>query len=187
MPALLITGGVVFGLIVLVVIGLIAVGTSVAAREKAEAEARRQAETLAITSVKQQNETLNRSMKSDIQNMKPSTDADFDALADRINAYVSEARRIDTSGCSRDYAESYSRYLSAWSEEASAVRAHPHVPTEGEAFVEGFFRGLAGDPSGGVVQRQDEFKTWLNDVKAKDAETQRLGDATQALAVRYGA
>jgi len=187
MPALLIAGSVILSLVVLAVVGLIFVGANVAAREKAAAEVKRQAEIQAVTSVKQQDELLNSTMKSDIQGVKPSTDADLDGVANRINTYVAEARKIDTSVCPRDYAEAYSRYLSAWSEEAAAVRVHPHVPSEGEAFVEGFFRGLGGDPTGGAVQRQDEFKSWLNDVKAKDAETQKQGDAAQALAVRYGA
>jgi hypothetical protein len=36
------------------------------------------------------------------------------------------------------------------SDEADATLAHPHIPeTQSEAFVDGFFRGLAGDWSGG--------------------------------------
>ncbi len=185
MPALLITGGVIAFLAVVIFGILVVIGMRVEAKQKAEAS-RKQAQIAAIQQERDQESRLNRAMKKDIEATKPTTDADFNRISKRIEAYVADARQVDLSGCPSDYADAYNRYLAAWSEEAVAVREHPHIPTEGEAVVNGFLNGLKGDSSGGTDDLKAQFKTWVDDLKARDAEVQKRADELNALAKQYG-
>jgi hypothetical protein len=138
----------------------------------------------AIQAVRQQDADLAAAMTSAIHGIKVSGDDDLDRIGGLIKDYVGHARHIDTHSCPRDFAESYYRNISAWSDEADAILAHPHIPqTQTEAFVDGFFRGLAGDITGG----QAEIGEWFRDLKAKDAEVGRTQEEVNAVAVRYGA
>ena len=101
--------------------------------------------------------------------------------------YANAGKRIDVSGCPRDFAEAYYRHLGAWSQEADAISAHAHIAGTGEALLEGFFRGLGGDITGGEFQHQDEFKAWMGRVQMAHAEVNRNWTEVEALAVRYGA
>jgi hypothetical protein len=103
-----------------------------------------------------------------------------------MSSYVEQAKHINTRACPRDFAEAYFRNLSAWEDEAQAIRDHPYFPADDEAFAEGFLRGLAGDTSGGAVERSEELKAWIADVKAKDADVHKSWEEVQAVAVRYG-
>lgn len=139
----------------------------------------------AIQAVRQQDSKLVAEMTATIEELKENSDEDLDKAGAVIKDYVVAARRIDTHACPRDFAESYYRSISAWSDEADAILAHPHIPqTQTEAFVNGFFRGwLYGDISGG----QEEVTEWLRQTKAKHAEVNRTQEEVNALAVRYGA
>jgi hypothetical protein len=185
-PALLITGGVVLFLIVVVVGILAVIGYRVEQREKAEAAARRQAEIAAIQQVRQQDSTLSAAMKADIEARKPTSDADLDSMSDRINAYVTAGRQIDTSGCPQDYVDAYSRYLTAWSEESAEVRAHPHVPTDAETTITELGSIFSDDAASSLKQTKDELKAWVERVKARDSEIDKQADAVNALAKVHG-
>jgi hypothetical protein len=141
----------------------------------------------AIQAVIRQDQELSDAMNAVINQTKIKSEDDFDTIAALMRNYVQSARKIDTSSCPRDFAEAYYRHLSAWSEEATAVRAHPHIPTGDESFVEGFYRGLAGDPTGGAGELRDELKAWGREVTSRDAEVHRSWEEVEALAVRYGA
>jgi hypothetical protein len=126
-------------------------------------------------------------MNAVINQTKIKSEDDFDTIAALMRNYVESARKIDTSSCPRDFAEAYYRHLSAWSEEAQAVHGHPHTPTGDAAFVNGFFRGLAGNPSGGALETRNEYLAWAKEVTARDADVHKSWDEVNALAVRYGA
>jgi hypothetical protein len=182
--ALLITGGIIVFLIVVVIGGLYVIGTRVQ-KQKEEAAARRQAQITAMTDVQAREKELNDAMQRDIQASKPTTDEDFNAIATRINTYVAQAREIDLTGCPQTYAEAFNSYLASWTDEAHTVREHPHIPTEGEAVVTGFFKGLEGDSSGGADELKAKFNTWLTDLKAKDAETDKRAAELKSIATNY--
>ena len=138
----------------------------------------------AIQAVRQQDSDFAAAMTSASKGLRVNSDEDLDKAGAIIKDYVTVARRIDTHSCPRDFAESYYRNITAWSDEADAILAHPHIPaTQTEAFVDGFFRGLAGDVSGGT----NESNAWFELVKEKDVEVKRTQDEVNALAVRYGA
>jgi hypothetical protein len=144
----------------------------------------RNSDLAAIQAVRQQDSDYTVAMTAAIHGIKVSGDEDLDKIGGLIKDYVARARHIDTHDCPRDFAESYYRNVSAWSDEADAILAHPHIPqTQTEAFVDGFFRGLTGDITGG----QAEIGEWFRDVKAKDSEVGRTQEEVNAVAVRYGA
>jgi hypothetical protein len=130
---------------------------------------------------------LSDAMNAVINQTRISSDEDFDKIVALMRNYVEQARKIDTSACPRGFAEAYYRHISAWSDEATAVRAHPHIPTGDEAFVSGLYGGLTGDLTGGSGVLRDEFKAWAGEVKARNADVHRSWEEAEALAVRYGA
>ena len=140
-----------------------------------------------IRAVMTRDRDLSDAMSALINQTKINSEDDFDKIAALMRAYVEQAKKIDTSACPRDFAEAYYRHISAWSDEATAVHAHPHIPTGDESFVEGFYRGLAGDPTGGAGELRDELKAWAREVTARDAEVHKSWEEVEALAVRYGA
>lgn len=100
------------------------------------------------------------------------------------NQLSDPARQIDTRSCPRDFAEAYYRHTSAWSDEAEAIRSHPHIQSEDEAFANGFVQGLQGDASGGAMEMKAEINEWGRNVSAKESEVSRTWKEVQALAVR---
>jgi len=115
------------------------------------------------------------------------TDDKLDAFAKLINSYVGDVRETSLTDCPRDFAESYYRYVSAWSEAADSVDSHPHIPTEDEAVLEGFFRGLHGDPTGGVIELADTLQAYLARIQSAFDNVSKCQHEVEALAVRYGA
>jgi hypothetical protein len=161
---------------------IIMLGLIVAAGGKGSSQA---SDLAAIEAVRQQDADLAAAMTAESKGLKVNSDEDLDKAGELIKNYVTAARRIDTHFCPRDFAESYYRNITAWSDEADAILAHPHIPaTQTEAFVDGFFLGLiTGDVSGGT----NEINAWYDQVKEKEAELKRTQDEVNALAVRYGA
>jgi len=158
-----------------------------AGQESVKETTQHKAEAKAIADVMRQDQVLANAMNTAINATKIKTGEDFDRVAALMKSYVDQARQIDTNACPRDFAEAYFRHISAWSDEAQTVKDHPYFPTQGEEFVEGFFRGLAGDFSGEDSDRKQELTTWLMDVKAKDAQVHKSWEEVQAIAVREGA
>ena len=152
-----------------------------------EAKTAQQAYATAIREVIKQDGELSNAMNAAINATKVATANDFDKIAAQIENYVGQAKQIDTSACPREFAEAYYRHLAAWGDEARSLKDHPEIPTDEEALTEGFFRGLAGDLTGVRLQRKEEMKAWLANLKAKDAESHRTWEEVEAVAVRYGA
>jgi hypothetical protein len=117
----------------------------------------------------------------------PFTDAELDSLAKLIRGYVSQARDTSLTDCPRDFAEAYFRYVSAWSEAADLLDSHPHVPSDDEVELEGFYRGLRGDPTGGAIELKDTLKAYLVNVRSAFDNVSRRENEVEALVVRYGA
>ena len=141
----------------------------------------------AIQSVLAQDHEIGVAMKTARGQINPKTDEDLDQIAAITRDVSTKGMKIDTSACPRDFAEAYNRHLSAWSDEADIIASHPHVPAGDEAVIEGFFRGLAGDVTGGAIELQDQFNAWIGRVRIADEEVNRTWHEVEALAVRYGA
>ncbi len=140
-----------------------------------------------IQAVLKQDDAYRSSMQSDVNAVNIQSTDDIDRIAGMIRDYVTNGRGIDTQSCPRDFAEAYSRYLSAWTDAADTVSAHPDIPQGDDAVVYGFLRGLDGDPTGGAVQLQDDVHDWEKSVQSKQAEVDQAQGDLNALAVRYGA
>jgi hypothetical protein len=84
----------------------------------------------------------------------------LDTVASLMQNYVGQAKKIDTRFCPRDFVEAYYRHISALSDEAEAIRSHPHIQSEDEAFADGFLQGLQGDASGWVEEIKSEISEW---------------------------
>jgi hypothetical protein len=140
-----------------------------------------------IHAVIKQDDDLAKSLHSEIDAIKVHNEAGLDVVASLMQNYVDQARQIDTRFCPRDFAEAYYRHISAWADEAEAIRSHPHAESDDEAFVNGFFRGLQGDVGGGADERKAEITDWAKNVSTKESEVSRTWKEVQALAVRYGA
>jgi len=141
----------------------------------------------AIQAVITKDHQLGEIMRKAVKMITIQTDADLDQAAAFIRKYTSQGKDIDTHSCPRAFAEAYSRHLSAWEDQAMAISNHPHIPEGMEAFVEGLFRGLNGDITGGSVERMDRFRAWWATVKATDIIVADSWHEVEALAVRYGA
>jgi len=159
---------------------IIMLGLIIAAGGKGSSQA---SDLAAIQAVRQQDSNF-AAMTAASKGLRVNSDEDLDKAGAIIKDYVTVARRIDTHSCPRDFAESYYRNITAWSDEADAILAHPHIPaTQTEAFVDGFFLGLmTGDVSGGT----NEINAWYDQVREKNVEVKRTQDEVNALAVRYG-
>lgn len=142
----------------------------------------------AIRAVLKQDKDLDDVMTRGIDQVHPKSAADFDRIAIQISSYVEKAKEIDTSNCPRDFAEAYYRHILAWSAQADTIQAHPDFPmSQDQAFADGFLRGLAGDPTGGVAELNDELNKWYGDLKANDVQVKKTWDEVKAVAVRHGA
>jgi hypothetical protein len=78
----------------------------------------------AIQAVRQQDSNF-AAMTAASKGLRVNSDEDLDKAGAIIKDYVTVARRIDTHSCPRDFAESYYRNITAWSDEADAILAHP--------------------------------------------------------------
>ena len=118
----------------------------------------------------------------------PVTDGKLDTLASHIRTFANDARETPlSSDCPRDFAESYYRYVSSLSELADAIDSHPHIPSDDEAALERFFRGLHGDPTGGVIELADTLTAYVARVRSAFDSVSKSQHEVEALAVRYGA
>jgi hypothetical protein len=182
--ALLITGGIIAFLVVAIIGGLYVIGTRVE-KQQQEAAAHRQAQITAMANVQAREKALNDALQTDIKAIKPATDEDVDGIATRINAFIEQARAIDLGNCPQTYADAYNRDLASWTDEAHTVREHPHIPTEGEAFANGFVKGLEGDSSGGAQELKDKFNTWTSSLKADDAEIDKRSAELKSIVASF--
>jgi hypothetical protein len=117
----------------------------------------------------------------------PFTDAELDSLAKLIRSYVSQARDTSLTDCPRDFAESYFRYVSAWSEAADLLDSHPHIPSEDELALEEFFRSLHGDPTGGAIGIEGTLKAYIVNMRTAFDNVSKHKNEVAALGVRYAA
>jgi hypothetical protein len=144
----------------------------------------------AIEAVLKLDKQLADSMQNDIANTKPKKDEDLDAIAGRIQGYVSSAKtqmQSSLSSCPSDFAEAYYRHVCAWDKYSSATASHPHIPGVGEILVEGLLRGLGGDITGGAFKKEDEFKAWANKVTTAYEDIKSTWVNVEAIAIRHGA
>ncbi|HYM00191.1 MAG TPA: zinc ribbon domain-containing protein [Blastocatellia bacterium] len=153
-----------------------------AAQERAEQERAQYAR--AIVEVIRLDANASDPMKRQLNDIKVESESDLDRMASIISGYVQQARQIDTSLCPHDFAEAYSRHVSAWAEVSDAIRMHPNL---GDVVISGFLRYLDGDGSGAVERATNEYTAWENQVKVKYADINKTWNEVQALKARYGA
>ena len=141
----------------------------------------------AMKSVIQQDKELGGRMTSAQKQVNPKTNEGLDMYAENIRNYVNQAKSIDTSECPRDFAEAYFRHLSAWSDEADIVAAHPQIQSASEGFIEGMIRGMGGDITGGAVQKMDAFDAWTHQFENANSAVKESWQEVEALEIRYRA
>jgi hypothetical protein len=110
---------------------------------------------------------------------------EIDRLAGYLDEFVEQERRIDTSECPREFAESYARYVAAYSEEAGVLHGHPSIPSGEEAFVAGFLRGLQGDPTGEAREIYASFDSWEKRWHEKSDLATQAEQQMHEVAARY--
>lgn len=113
-----------------------------------------------IEAVLAQDKTISENLNSRVNAQKTDSMEDFDTLAGYIDEFVEQERRVDTSGCPREFAEAYARYVAAFSEEAGVLHGHPNIPSGDEAFALGVLKGLQGDPTGELREISDSISAW---------------------------
>lgn len=174
--------------VILMIVAAIGVwGVQVAKRQAAAELAQRVAtERSAIQAVLDKDDELSNVMKSATEPLKVETEDDINRYASFVEQYVASAREMDTSNCPRDFADAYTRHIAAWSDFAASMRAHPHIPSEEEAFVSGYIRGLNGDATGGAEQLTQEIASWRNDLGAKNEAIRATWQEVQRLKQNYG-
>ena len=146
-----------------------------------------QVDVSAIKNVIATDKTLGDATRSSQRGMSFDSDDNINLYANTIYNYVTQAKGIDTSRCPRDFAEAYSRHVSAWRNKADTITNHPHIRSGGEAFVEGVLRGLNGDITGGGVQMYDDLNNWKTKVQSSEQYIDQTWAEVEALEVRYGA
>ena len=115
------------------------------------------------------------------------TNEDFIKHAQSIDQLVRDAKQIDTAQCPRDFAEAYYRHIAAWSTMGYVIANKPDIQSEGEAMLEGFMRGLGGDITGGVFEKEKEFKDFAKSYQQAQLGIKNTFEEVEALAVKYGA
>lgn len=138
-----------------------------------------------IEAVLAQNKALEDALNREVQNQKTDAEEDFDHIAEYLDDFVERARTIDTHQCPREFAEAYSRYVSAFAEEAAMLHAHPHIPSGEEAILATVIKGLQGDPMGEVRAISDSLDAWAKRWRDKADRATQAGRDVKDIAVRY--
>lgn len=138
-----------------------------------------------IEAVLAQDKALGDTLNGRMRDVKGDSEEDFDRIAGYFDDFVERERGIDTRDCPREFADSYSRYVSAFAEEATVLRAHPHIPSGDEAFVLGFIKGLKGDPTGEMREISDSLNGWKNRWHENADRATQAEQEMRAIAVRY--
>lgn len=154
--------------------------------KKKESEPEPVSHTQAIKNVIQSHNKLALTLKQDIMTSPPRTNEEIDRCSALISDFVDSARSIKLSSCPPDYAEAFIRYIASWSKLARIMDNHPHIRSGEEAVLEGFLRGLAGDPTGGAFEMQSEYKNWVLRLNAAQLQLETKWDELSAVAARHG-
>ena len=156
-------------------------GVEDSGKDAADTAAKQLAGPIQIAAVLKRDKELSEAMVAAVGQTSGTTDERADRAAELMHDYVVEAGQAQMNSCPPDFVEAYHQYLSFWSDEANLLSSHPHIPSEDEAFVNGFFQGLAGDLTTVVVQQQ-EINAWIQRVKAGLNEIQRAHDIVARVA-----
>jgi hypothetical protein len=142
-----------------------------------------------ILAALQQDAQLGKEYKSERGSIHDSGATGDDALnqvAQLTSNLVSRMKAIPIGDCPSEFQEAYTRHINCWSDYADAVAQHPHIRSGDEAVLEGFLRGLGGDPTGGAFQAQDEIDSYLNTTRERNNDVKRSWEEVEAVAIRYG-
>jgi hypothetical protein len=115
------------------------------------------------------------------------TEEDLERAAGYYDEYVAQLQKIDTHDCPRDFAEAFYRYRAAYEDEAQVMHAHPHIPSNEQAFVAGVNDGLAGDPTRQMRELKAAFEAWIKTRRGKGERASQAEQEMKAVATRYGA
>lgn len=138
-----------------------------------------------IVAVLAQNKQLTTQLLNGTNTQKIETEEDIDRAAGYFDDYVEKARQIDTRDCPREFADTYSRYISAIADDGAALHAHPHIPSGEEAFVAGLIKGLQGDPMGEVRTISESMNSWGKTVRERSERVNQAEKELIEVATRY--
>jgi hypothetical protein len=138
-----------------------------------------------IEAVMAQDKTLSEALNSRAAGQTPDSMEKIDQFAGYLDDFVEQEKRIDTSGCPREFAEAYARYVAAYSEEAGVLHGHPRIPSAAEAFGGGVAHGMQGDPMGEVREINDSIDAWEKRWHAKADEATQAENQMHQVATRY--
>ena len=113
-------------------------------------------------------------------------DRGLDAYARQTNNLASAMRRVDISHCPREFQEAYRQHITCWARMANIVANHPHIRSGDEALLEGFLRGVGGDPTGGAFAVQDEYNSFVSQLREESLNLERSWDEVKLSAEKYG-
>lgn len=113
-------------------------------------------------------------------------DAFVDAVAASIKTYTQNANRFDVNSVPSDFAAAYRNNLRDWEKFGNVVARHPPFGTFASNFLEGFFRGLMGDVTGGAFAKQEAIDAWAQSVDAANAQVSESWREVEDAARKYG-
>jgi hypothetical protein len=144
---------------------------------------------VAILTALQQDDQLGKEYKSErmgIHDSGATGDDALDQVARLTSNLVAKMKAIPISDCPADFQEAYTRHINCWSDDADAIAQHPHIQSGDEALLEGFLRGLAGDPTGGAFEKQYQIDSYLKTEHDRSIDIKRSWEDVEAVATRYG-
>jgi hypothetical protein len=139
-----------------------------------------------VEAVLLQDKAIGETLNSRMHDMKVITDEDIDHVAGYYDDLVQQQKAINTGECPREFAEAYSRYITAFTELAGVLHAHPRTPSEAEGFAIGLEAGLeSGDPTKGVRAIQGAQDAWKQRWRDKATLAAQAEQEMKAVAERY--
>ncbi len=141
---------------------------------------------LAIAAVLRQDRQLGDQYEKLRDNIGVKGDDGLNQLAGLTDELVSKMKMIAIDDCPSDFQLAYTRHINCWSDWAYVVSNHPHLQSGDEAFLEGFARGLAGDPTGGAFEKQAEIDSFLRRGREGHFEIKRSWEEVETVALKYG-
>ena len=111
----------------------------------------------------------------------------LDACANKTYEYSQNLKKVvnDTQGLPEDFVIACNKHVNAWENLAGVISQHPNASFWGN-FLEGFIRGLLGDPTGGAAQRLAQDDAWQNALQECGEQIDRTWKEVQSIASKYG-
>jgi phage-related protein len=179
----------VFALIVVVVLVVFGIAVKVKIDENNAKVVARNNHIHAMDAAIASDKELDEQTADRISHLNGSAVQKLDKLAVILNDYVQAAGRIDLSACPEEFAQAYSQYLSAISDWAQTISAHPEIPSDDELAIADLVRGVGADTNGTIAQAegelQGEVKIWASNADAKEKTMDNARDNVNSVYHAY--